>query len=167
MLRFLTAGESHGQALVVTVDGLPAGLDLSSALLSPACASIIGPSCVDEQGPVLNASGIAGAADTESYSVASPRSSNLLMRLTWTEHAATPILRATIVDCGGHTGCAMLTSTPPARPGGPPGAAWPPGVCELVVDGWQGKTYRVEIEGDPERDTPYTLAVLYRITCES
>jgi chorismate synthase len=26
MLRFLTAGESHGQALVVTVDGMPAGL---------------------------------------------------------------------------------------------------------------------------------------------
>jgi chorismate synthase len=26
MLRFLTAGESHGQALVVTLDGLPAGL---------------------------------------------------------------------------------------------------------------------------------------------
>src|SRR5688572_23682179 len=28
MLRFLTAGESHGQALVVTVDGMPAGLHL-------------------------------------------------------------------------------------------------------------------------------------------
>jgi chorismate synthase len=28
MLRFLTAGESHGQALVVTVDGMPAGLRL-------------------------------------------------------------------------------------------------------------------------------------------
>ena len=28
MLRFLTAGESHGQALVVTVDGMPAGLAL-------------------------------------------------------------------------------------------------------------------------------------------
>jgi chorismate synthase len=28
MLRFLTAGESHGQALVVIVDGLPAGLDV-------------------------------------------------------------------------------------------------------------------------------------------
>jgi len=28
MLRFLTAGESHGQALVVTVDGLPAGLEV-------------------------------------------------------------------------------------------------------------------------------------------
>jgi chorismate synthase len=28
MLRFLTAGESHGQALVVTMDGMPAGLQL-------------------------------------------------------------------------------------------------------------------------------------------
>src|SRR5512134_4165869 len=28
MLRFLTAGESHGQALVMTVDGMPAGLEL-------------------------------------------------------------------------------------------------------------------------------------------
>ena len=26
MLRFLTAGESHGEALVVIVEGLPAGL---------------------------------------------------------------------------------------------------------------------------------------------
>ena len=26
MLRFLTAGESHGRALVVIVEGLPAGL---------------------------------------------------------------------------------------------------------------------------------------------
>jgi chorismate synthase len=28
MLRFLTAGESHGQALVITVDGMPAGLQV-------------------------------------------------------------------------------------------------------------------------------------------
>src|SRR5262245_50912446 len=28
MLRFLTAGESHGPALVVTIDGMPAGLDV-------------------------------------------------------------------------------------------------------------------------------------------
>jgi chorismate synthase len=28
VLRYLTAGESHGQALVVTVEGLPAGLDV-------------------------------------------------------------------------------------------------------------------------------------------
>ncbi|HZY06471.1 MAG TPA: chorismate synthase, partial [Ilumatobacteraceae bacterium] len=29
MLRFLTAGESHGQALVVIVEGLPAGLPIT------------------------------------------------------------------------------------------------------------------------------------------
>ena len=28
MLRFLSAGESHGQALVITLDGMPAGLDV-------------------------------------------------------------------------------------------------------------------------------------------
>src|ERR671923_2276974 len=28
MLRFLTAGESHGQALIATLDGVPAGLTL-------------------------------------------------------------------------------------------------------------------------------------------
>lgn len=31
MIRFLTAGESHGQALVVVLDGVPAGLSLSPA----------------------------------------------------------------------------------------------------------------------------------------
>ena len=30
MLRFLTGGESHGRALVVTIEGLPAGLELSA-----------------------------------------------------------------------------------------------------------------------------------------
>ncbi|MDQ1441014.1 MAG: chorismate synthase, partial [Acidimicrobiaceae bacterium] len=29
MLRFLTAGESHGRALVVIVEGIPAGLELT------------------------------------------------------------------------------------------------------------------------------------------
>ena len=29
MLRFLTAGESHGRALLVIVEGLPAGLPLT------------------------------------------------------------------------------------------------------------------------------------------
>ena len=29
MLRFLTAGESHGRALVVIVEGLPAGLEVT------------------------------------------------------------------------------------------------------------------------------------------
>ena len=31
MLRFLTAGESHGKALVVIVEGLPAGLPVTAA----------------------------------------------------------------------------------------------------------------------------------------
>ncbi|MGA1078512.1 MAG: chorismate synthase, partial [Nitriliruptoraceae bacterium] len=31
-MRLLTAGESHGPALVATVEGLPAGLAVSSAL---------------------------------------------------------------------------------------------------------------------------------------
>ena len=30
MLRYLTAGESHGQALVVIVEGLPAGLEVTA-----------------------------------------------------------------------------------------------------------------------------------------
>ncbi|MFZ9168982.1 MAG: chorismate synthase, partial [Ilumatobacteraceae bacterium] len=30
MLRYLTAGESHGQALVVIVEGLPSGLEVTS-----------------------------------------------------------------------------------------------------------------------------------------
>jgi chorismate synthase len=33
MLRFLTAGESHGQALVATLDGVPAGLELDFAAI--------------------------------------------------------------------------------------------------------------------------------------
>jgi chorismate synthase len=34
MLRFLTAGESHGQTLVMTLDGLPSGLDLDIGALN-------------------------------------------------------------------------------------------------------------------------------------
>ena len=34
MLRFLTAGESHGQALVTILDGLPAGLPVSAELIA-------------------------------------------------------------------------------------------------------------------------------------
>lgn len=35
MLRFLTAGESHGQALVVIVEGVPAGLALTAEDIAP------------------------------------------------------------------------------------------------------------------------------------
>ena len=31
MLRYLTAGESHGQALVAVLEGLPSGVPLTSA----------------------------------------------------------------------------------------------------------------------------------------
>src|ERR1041384_6986692 len=34
MLRFLSAGESHGQALVITLDGMPAGLDIDTDALN-------------------------------------------------------------------------------------------------------------------------------------
>src|SRR5687768_2343494 len=34
MLRYLTAGESHGKALVVIVEGLPAGLELTQEQIS-------------------------------------------------------------------------------------------------------------------------------------
>lgn len=34
VLRYLTAGESHGPALVVILDGLPAGLDLSAQIIN-------------------------------------------------------------------------------------------------------------------------------------
>ncbi len=34
MLRFLTAGESHGAALVAIVDGMPAGLTVDADLIA-------------------------------------------------------------------------------------------------------------------------------------
>ena len=33
MIRFLTAGESHGQGLVVLLEGMPAGLEISEAYI--------------------------------------------------------------------------------------------------------------------------------------
>jgi len=39
MLRFLTAGESHGQALVVIVEGLPSGLTFDPAVRKRSIAS--------------------------------------------------------------------------------------------------------------------------------
>jgi chorismate synthase len=38
MLRYLTAGESHGQALVVIIEGLPAGLELTVEDIQPELA---------------------------------------------------------------------------------------------------------------------------------
>ena len=38
MLRWLTAGESHGPALVATIEGLPAGVEVTSADVAAALA---------------------------------------------------------------------------------------------------------------------------------
>ncbi len=88
---------------------------------------------------------------------------------TWTDLQATLGVSATITDCGGHTGCAMTTTTPPPGPGGPSPVPqpWPAGVREMLVDGWRGKTYRIDVTGDPTRDATFALTVTYRITCES
>src|SRR5438105_3313461 len=55
MLRFLTAGESHGKALVVIVEGLPAGLPVTvddvPAQLGQLGATVL--SHVVELGPVV------------------------------------------------------------------------------------------------------------------
>jgi hypothetical protein len=143
---------------------------LIAALTAPGLGcGLVGPSCRDETGDVFATNGHVTAGGVASFTVTSPKSSNLVMRLTWPETAATLGFRATITDCGGHTGCAMTTVTPPFGPGGPDPVPppWPPGLREMLVDGWRGKTYRVEIVGDPERDITFTLSVVYRIACES
>ena len=38
MLRWLTAGESHGPALVATIDGLPAGVEVTTRDVAAALA---------------------------------------------------------------------------------------------------------------------------------
>jgi hypothetical protein len=141
----------------------------AAAVVSVSCRGILGPSCTDESGDVLRSEGLARISETSAYTVVSPKSSNLLIRLTWADTQATLGVSATIIDCGGHTGCRMDTATPSPGPGGPSPIPqpWPPGIREMLVDGWRGKTYRIEVAGDPARDTSFALAVTYRITCES
>jgi hypothetical protein len=127
-----------------------------------------GPSCVDEEDIVFSASGRVSAGEVAVTTVGSPRSSNLILRLRWDGDSRLG-LRATITDCGGHTGCLMLTTSPSPGPGGPSPIPqpWPAGFVEMLVDGWVGKTYRVEVIGAADRDLDYRLEVLSRITCES
>ena len=141
---------------------------LAGSVLAAAGCGIVGPSCQDESGNVFSIDARVAAGGTAAHSVASPKSSNLVMRLTWPDNAATLGLRATITDCGGHAGCSMITQTPAFGPGGPSPTPlpWPPGLREMVVDGWRGKTYRVEVAGDAERDAAFALKVTYRIACE-
>ena len=142
---------------------------MTAAVVNVSCRGILGPSCMDESGDVLRTEGVVRMSGTSTHTVVSPKSSNLLIRLTWTDMQATLGVSATITDCGGHTGCAMATITPPPGPGGssPVPQSWPPGVREMLVDGWRGKTYRFDISGDSARDATFALTVTYRITCES
>ena len=145
-------------------------LVLALSFLASVGCGVLGPSCTDESGPVFSTEGLVAAGQTDTYSVVSPKASNLLIRLMWTDTAATLGLRATITDCGVHSGCQMgVPWTPSFGPGGasPTPQPWPPGLREMLVDGSPRKTYRVDVAGDPARDTSFALTVTYRITCES
>ena len=48
MLRWLTAGESHGQALVAICEGMPAGVQISTADVAAALARRAG--CAEASG---------------------------------------------------------------------------------------------------------------------
>ena len=141
---------------------------LVSVSLTQTGCNLVGPSCNDEDGAVLDVSGDVPAGGTVSHTVVSPKSSNLVMRLQWPETAVTLGLRATITACGGHPGCQMISTTPPFGPGdsSPVPQPWPPGLREMEVDGWEGKTYRVDVTNESDRAARYTLQVSYKIRCE-
>jgi hypothetical protein len=141
---------------------------LSTLALASGCG-LVGPSCTDEDGGVLNVNADVVAGGTATYTVISPTNSNLLMRLTWPDAAAALGLRATITACGGHVGCRMDTAVPPFGPGGssPVPLPWPPGLREMLVDGWKGKTYAIEVTNSGERGASFALQVTYQIRCES
>jgi len=146
-----------------------AGFLVTSLALASGGCGLVGPSCIDEDGTVMSVSGHVAPGGSATYTVVSPKSSNLLMRLTWPDSTATLGLRATITACGGHVGCSMDTFSPPFGPGGPSAVPqpWPPGLREMLVDGWKGKTYRVEITTDSQREVSFALQVTYQIHCES
>jgi hypothetical protein len=130
---------------------------LFGALTGAACG-ILAPSCKDERGTVADVSGVVLAQMTALETVVSPKNSNLVMQLTWQDPSATLQLRATIIDCGIHTGCQMTAST---------GTAAGPNGRSLQVDGSRGKAYRVEVVGDADAPQMYRLLVTYKIACES
>ena len=142
---------------------------LTCALTGHLGCGIIGPSCNDESGTVLTVNEEVHARAEKFYDVVSPKHSNLVMRLTWTDPTAELQVRATITNCGEHVGCSMDTIRPSFGPGGssPVPQPWPNGVREMEVDGTRGKTWRIAVTGDSVRDASFTLAVSYKITCES
>src|SRR5688500_14903647 len=103
-------------------------LALVAAAASTGC-KVVGPGCTNETGTVANISGQVNAGAVSGYSVTSPKSSNLVIRLTWTDLDSSLTMRTIITDCGGHIGCQMITSVPAFGPGGssPVPQAWPAG----------------------------------------
>lgn len=82
---------------------------------------------------------------------------NLRFVLTWQDSTVLLGLSATITDCGQHAGCRMYTSS--SEPAGPTRR-------RIVTDGTRGKTYRVEVAGDPSRAADYHLSVTWERICE-
>lgn len=146
-----------------------AGWLLAGLALASGGCGLVGPSCIDEDGTVMNVSGQVVAGRSATYTVVSPKNSNLVLRLTWPDTTATLGLRATITACGAHVGCGLDTFTPSFGPGGssPIPQPWPQGLREMLVDGSKEKTYLVEITSDSQREASFALQVTYQIRCES
>jgi hypothetical protein len=130
-------------------------------VMSSVACSPFGPSCRDETGDVLRTNGKAEPGTTLAYTVVSPKHSNLIISVSWSDPVATLDVRATITACGAHLGCQMLTSTPP-----PPLPGTLTTSRQMLVDGTRGKAYLVEVVGDSSRDTAFSLVVTYDISCE-
>ena len=85
---------------------------ITAAVVNVSCRGVLGPSCTDESGGVLRTEGVVHMDGTSTHTVVSPKSSNLLIRLTWSDMQATLGVSATITDCGGHTGRIDITGEP-------------------------------------------------------
>ena len=153
---------------IATAPKAAVSLAFATMLAALGACNVLGPSCRDEDGAISAIAGQVPREGVASYSVTSPKNSNLIFRLTWTDTAATLGLRATVTDCGTHVGCRFDTLTPPPGPGGssPVPQPWPPGLREMQVDGSKGKTYRVDVTGDSTRDASFTLTLNFHIACE-
>jgi hypothetical protein len=138
------------------------------ALTQSACG-IIGPSCVDLDEVLMTTIAQVEAGASRSFDVISAQHSNLVMRLSWSDHGAVLGMRASMTSCGEHLGCLMDTLVPSFGPGGPSPTPqpWPAGTLEIQGDGTRGKAYRIDIIGDPARAAEFTLQVNYHAACES
>jgi hypothetical protein len=128
---------------------------LSVGLVS--CAGCAGgpfaPSCDRQTGTVLDVASSLAAVATIEYAVTSPRHSNLIVHLTWSDVSATLGLRATLTGCGDHVGCQIGLASNATGPGR--------GDLRLTVDGTRGKQSRIDVTGDAAREQSFTLRVTF------